>query len=226
MHGYGDITQEQLIKDTMLRRSGISKSSKDDHMSGEKRRRTGGVVTGGAKRGLAMRRVYYPMHLSSKKAINFVANTNKTNDLTYSLQNAPMHIPTHAVDIYVACVSFTHQEINLTGYYQVEVSFANGGLGVDGNINHAVYAKHAISNSEHRIHHARGTEPDYPNYKVPCAQQLIGDGITQFTVRIVDENRNLKSGFDSNYCLTLVVEWQEQIDTDRLLASGTETEHR
>ena len=224
MHGYGDITQEQLIKDTMLRRSGISKSSKDDHTSGEKRRRTGGVVTGGAKRGLAMRRVYYPMHLSSYRAINYA--DNHQNDLTYSLQNAPMHIPTHAVDIYVACVSFTHGETNMAGYFQVEVSFANGGLGVDGNINHAVYAQHSINSDSNRLHHTKGTEPDYPNYKVPCAQQLIGDGITQFTVRITDENRNLKTAFNSNYCLTLVVEWQEQIDTDRLLASGTETEHR
>lgn len=208
----------------MLRRSGISKSSRDDHMGGEKRRRTGGVVTGGAKRGLALRKVYYPMHISSQNAIN--SGNGQTNDLTYSLQNAPMHIPTHAVDIYVACVSFSHGETNMTGYYQVEVSFANGGLGVDGNINHAIYAKQSINTNEHRLHHTRGTEPDYPNYKVPCAQQLIGDGITQFTVRITDQNRALKNAFNTNYSLTLVVEWQEQIDTDRLMASGTETEHR
>lgn len=245
----------------MLRRGATSSSSS----SSLRKRRADHSLVGGEKKSsksdslekhtpaFGIRKVYFPMFLVSTQAIEHDRRvTRNTAECTFDMKDCPMNIPTYAQNIYVSVCQATVPRQNNNGETGSgnadsetgrtslpECSFVQGGRGVDGKPNKALLLRDGADNTAIGEMGAN-TMGVVENLKVPCTAQLKGDGINQFTIRWVDEFRNLKIWNDAGdtheryeaddrnakWSLTLLVEWEEPIDLSRLMDTGTETKFR
>ena len=201
----------------------------DSMVSGETKRSRTDVLEERAPQ-FSTRKVYFPIFLDSTRSVEYNANADTaTADLTFDMKDTPMHIPTHAQNVYAYAATVTIPRTNLTQI--CETNFTRGGRGVDGQPNTAIFMRDGNLGTN-----SVATYVGLDNaLKVPCTEQLKGEGLTLLHIRWVDQDRNLIDWSDASgdgifrnakWNMTIIIEWEETIDISRLIDKGTETKHR
>ena len=174
-------------------------------------------------RSFALRTVRFPIFLHSANG-TIVSGTNIAH-MNFSMQDTPMHIPNHAIDVHAYVTQLANPRHPTIRYFSVESNFVIGGHGVDGKTNMSLYQGYStVSTSDLPVERKTIDIP----LKVHCNDNLKGTDINNLEIRFVDQSRTLLdySDSDAEFFMTIVVEWQEEIELDRLRSSGTETRHR